>query len=207
MIGEKVLSELVNKNLRRFLIESTNLPTKISGSHQATGKVSTVCDEFHGFQLKGVGDMNGIISQKLEELHNQGFNVWVTDVQVTPNLESKSVKWNVTIDKSSDGDYWNGFTSRGAGCNNNIQTRWNSKEVGQSENDIINKIISTGICEKVSKIELVKKVEFTDLGEFSFVQGFYRYKCPEKQSLIDKKQPENIKNDDKKIFDFDTWEF
>lgn len=208
MILENILSKLIKKNLQGLLIESDNLPFIVPGQHEVKGNVTTPCDEFHGFQLKGIGDMNGKVSQKLEEFHNQGLNVWVTDVQVTPDLATKSVKWNVTIDKSSDGDYWNGFTSRGAGCNDNIRTRWNSKEAGQSKDDIVKKIIDKKVCKSVSEIELVKKVEFTNLGEFSFVQGFYRYKCPEKQKT---KSEEITTSSPPKInstkFDFETFEF
>lgn len=155
--------------------EKFTLPHVVPGSH--TGKD---CDSLHGFQLSGNNaDMNGIVKTALDKFKNQG--VWVSDVKV--NVNGMTVSWEVTIDKSSDGEFWNGFTSRGAGCDDNIQTRWNSESVGNGKQSIITKITTPPkgggkpICDSVNAIQLVKKVEFTNLDNNSFVQGFYRYKC------------------------------
>lgn len=155
--------------------ENFTLPHVVTGNH--TGKD---CDSLHGFQLSSnTADMNGIVKTELDNFKNQG--VWVSDVKVSVN--GMDVSWEVTIDKSDDGEFWNGFTSRGAGCNGNIQKRWNSEEVGNGVESIKTKITTPPkgggkpICNSVKAIELVKKVEFTKLGGDSFVQGFYRYKC------------------------------
>jgi hypothetical protein len=154
--------------------ENLTLPYVVKGSH--TGKD---CDSLHGFQLeRNDANMNGMVKEVLDKFKNQG--VWVSDVKV--NVNGMNVSWEVTIDKSNDGEFWNGFNSRGAGCNDNIQTRWNSESVGNGKQSIITKITTPPkggkpICDSVNAIQLVKKVEFTNLGGNSFVQGFYRYKC------------------------------
>jgi hypothetical protein len=154
--------------------ENLTLPYVVKGSH--TGKD---CDSLHGFQLeRNDANMNGMVKEVLDKFKNQG--VWVSDVKV--NVNGMNVSWEVTIDKSNDGEFWNGFNSRGAGCNDNIQTRWNSESVGNGKQSIISKITTPPkdgkpICDSVNAIQLVKKAEFTNLGGNSFVQGFYRYKC------------------------------
>jgi len=154
--------------------ENLTLPHVVKGSH--TGKD---CDSLHGFQLeRNDANMNGMVKEALDKFKNQG--VWVSDVKV--NVNGMNVSWEVTIDKSNDGEFWNGFNSRGAGCNDNIQTRWNSESVGNGKQSIITKITTPPkggkpICDSVNAIQLVKKAEFTNLGDNSFIQGFYRYKC------------------------------
>jgi hypothetical protein len=166
--------------------QNISLPHVVKGSHTGID-----CDSLHGFQLKrNNADMNGIVGTILGKFKNQG--VWVSDVKV--NVNGMNVSWEVTIDKSDDGEYWNGFTSRGAGCNGNIQTRWNSEEVGNGKQAIITKITTPPengkpICDSVSAIELVKKVEFTNLGGNSFIQGFYRYKCGNTSQSTTPSQP------------------
>ena len=149
--------------------ENLTLPYVVKGSYTGND-----CDSLHGFQLKrNNADMNGIVKTALDKFKNQG--VWVSDVKV--NVNGMTVSWEVTIDKSSDGEFWNGFTSRGAGCNSDIQTRWNSESVGNGKQSIISKIIESNICNNVNSIQMVEKAEFTNLGDNSFIQGFYRYKC------------------------------
>jgi len=176
------MNYIITESQLRVLIKEQNLtlPYTKKGSHTAP---NGDCDALHGFQLSRIGsDMNGIVKTELDKFSNQG--VWVSDVKVTVN--GMKVDWEVTIDKSSDGQFWNGFTSRGAGCNSGIDKRWNSEEVGNGPESIKTSIINdkdkqgnkkTPICKNVSNIELVKKVEFTNLGKNSFIQGFYRYKC------------------------------
>jgi hypothetical protein len=170
------------------------LPYTFTGSHVAAPSSGdpTGCDAFHGFQLdRSGGNMNGITKGWLDKYSPQG--VWVSDVkvQVSGAGPNASITWEVTIDKSSDGEFWNGFTSRGAGCNDNIQTRWNSEEVGNGPGAIQNNILEKKVCKKIKNFELVKKIEFTNLGDYSFIQGFYRYKCddiPPPQASQDTKQ-------------------
>jgi hypothetical protein len=162
--------------------ENLPLPYIVQGTHTAP---SNDCDALHGFQLKrNNADMNGIVKTALDKFKNQG--VWVSNVKVDVN--GMTVNWEVTIDKSNDGEFWNGFTSRGAGCNSDIQTRWNSESVGNGKQSIINKIIESKTCDNVKEIQLVKKAEFTNLGDNSFIQGFYRYKCDGKKQTTSPSQ-------------------
>ena len=169
------------KEMMGLIIEQNlTLPYIVKGGH-----VGKDCDSLHGFQLtKNNADMNGIVKTALDKFKNQG--VWVSNVKV--DVKGMNVNWEVTIDKSNDGEFWNGFTSRGAGCNSDIQTRWNSESVGNGKQSIIDKIIQNNICDNVSEIQLVKKAEFTNLGDNSFIQGFYRYKCDGKKQTTSPSQ-------------------
>ena len=178
------LQEQINrmKSMMGLIVEANNrLPYTFVGGH--TGKD---CDSLHGFQLeKNDANMMVIVKNELEKFKGQG--VWVSDVSVQVN--DMDVTWKVTIDRSSDGEFWNGFTSRGAGCNSNIQTRWNSDKVGNGPESIKNKIKEV-VCDQIKDFELLKKIEFTNLGDNSFIQGFYRYKCGYEPQKNDNKEIE-----------------
>ncbi len=169
------------RNLYGLLNEQNvpNLPYVVEGSHTVPKDDINHCDAFHGFQLKRNPDatMHEEVSNALNLFKGQG--VWVENVEITEtDVNKMKVSWKVTINKSQDGKFWNGFTSRGAGCGSkDLDTRWDSKAVKNDEGSIVNKIISTNTCKSVDKIELVKKIEKRNLGGFSFIQGFYRYRC------------------------------
>lgn len=148
------------------------LPTVVSGNYIASN-----CDELHAFQgTKGkvIGNMNVKVKEKLDECKKNNLSVWVSEVRVV--VKDMTVSWSVIISESNDGQFWGGFTSRGAGCNNRIETRWNDESEGNGPNSITNKV-KTAICADVNSVELINKVEFKNLGDNSFIQGFYRYKC------------------------------
>ena len=187
------------KQVMGLLEEQTQntLPYVVEGEHTVPQNDSNPCDAFHGFQLQRnpSATMNVQVKNALDLFKGQG--VWVSDVQLTDwDVNKGKVKWKVTIDKSSDGKFWNGFTSRGAGCNDNIDTRWDSESAGNGPQAIKTKITtevknndgtikSPKTCENVENIELVKKIEVltqtptskNSAGNFSFIQGFYRYRC------------------------------
>jgi hypothetical protein len=163
------------------LNEQVVLPVIVSGNYTATN-----CDELHAFQGTGgkvLGNMNKLVQVKIGELTKQVNKVKVTNVDVKVN--GMNVSWSVTISESDDGKNWVGFTSRGAGCNNNITNRWDDEGQGNGINSIKDKIKSVGIGD-VDKIELVRKFEYNG-GENSFIQGFYRY-CLVDNNL---QQPDN----------------
>jgi hypothetical protein len=167
IITESEKSEI--RKMYGLFNEQAQLPVTVNGNFTATN-----CDELHAFQGTGgktIGDMNGKVQQKISELNKQGLKVKVVNVAV--NVKGMSVSWSVTIDNSNDGKNWVGFTSRGAGCNNNIETRWNNESVGNGPESIKNKIKEVGIG-TVDQIELVKTFTHSDGGN-SFKQGFYRY--------------------------------
>jgi hypothetical protein len=162
------------------------LPYTFKGSHSVPANEENKCDALHGFQLERIkADMNGIVKKELDRFSGQG--VWVSNVEVTVDIDNLKVDWVVTIDKSDDGQFWNGFTSRGAGCNDDIQNRWKSEDEDHKNgpNSIVSKIKEKGICKGDVEIELVKKVDKIfekNYSQFSFVQGFYRYKCVPKRT-------------------------
>ena len=166
--------------------QALTLPYTFKGSHSVPANEENKCDALHGFQLERIkADMNGIVKKELDRFSGQG--VWVSNVEVTVDIDNLKVDWVVTIDKSDDGQFWNGFTSRGAGCNSDIQNRWKSEdeEHKNGPNSIVSKIKEKGICKGDVEIELVKKVDKIfekDYSQFSFVQGFYRYKCVPKRT-------------------------
>jgi len=166
--------------------QTLTLPYPVKGSHSVPANEEKKCDALHGFQLDRIGaDMNGEVKKELDKFSGQG--VWVSNVEVTVDIDNLKVDWVVTIDKSDDGQFWNGFTSRGAGCNGDIQNRWKSedKDHKNGPNSIVLKIKDKGICKGDVEIELVKKVDKIFQGnnsQFSFVQGFYRYKCVSKRT-------------------------
>jgi len=178
---------ITESQLRVLIKEQTlTLPYTVKGSHTVPANEENKCDALHGFQLGRIGaDMNGEVKKELDKFSGQG--VWVSNVEVTVDIDNLKVDWVVTIDKSDDGQFWNGFTSRGAGCNGNIQNRWKSEdeEHKNGPNSIVLKIKEKGICKGDVEIELVKKVDKIFQGnnsQFSFVQGFYRYKCVSKRT-------------------------
>jgi len=180
------LTENITKVTGLIKEQALTIPYTFEGSHSVPANEGNKCDALHGFQLDRIGaNMNGEVKKELDKFSGQG--VWVSNVEVTVDIDNLKVDWVVTIDKSDDGQFWNGFTSRGAGCNSDIQNRWKSedKEHQNGPNSIVSKIKEKGICKGDVKIELVKKVDKIfekDYSQFSFVQGFYRYKCVPKRT-------------------------
>jgi hypothetical protein len=183
---------IINENEKReirklygLINEQTQLPVTVSGNYSASN-----CDELHAFQGTGgktIGNMNGKVQQKISELTNLGLKVKVVDVNVKVN--GMNVSWSVIIDKSNDDKNWVGFTSRGAGCNGSITTRWNDENVGNGIESIKNKIKEQGIG-VVDQIELVKTFTHQE-GQNSFKQGFYRYCLLNQQKNTQTNNPQN----------------
>jgi hypothetical protein len=185
ILTENITSSKFSTEDKGLMKEQTlTLPYTVKGSHTVPANEQNKCDALHGFQLGRIGaNMNGEVKKELDKFSGQG--VWVSNVEVTVDIDNLKVDWVVTIDKSNDGQFWNGFTSRGAGCNGDIENRWKSEEVGNGPDSIVSKIKEEGICKGDVEIELVKKVDKIFQGnnsQFSFVQGFYRYKCVPKRT-------------------------
>lgn len=140
---------------------------------------ATNCDELHAFQStsgKVIGNMNVKVGDKLKELYDRGYNPMVTKVDVT--VSGMTVGWKCKIENSKDGKAWVGFTSRGAGCNNDVIKRSESKEFGNDKETARKKIMDT-YNEKAIEIEKIDEVVYT-AGENSFKQIFYIYTKPGK---------------------------
>lgn len=147
-------------------------PILIKDSYTATN-----CDELHAFQGTGgkvIGNMNVIVGDKLQEIYNNGYNPKVTKVAVT--VQGMVVTWYVTIDQSNDGNAWVGFTSRGAGCDNDIINRAESVSAGNDIGSLTNNILRV-YKESNIEIEVVNDFVYNG-GPNSFRQVFYRYTKP-----------------------------
>ena len=151
------------------------------------------CDELHAFEstcksnlfdkngecVGGttlVGEMHTKMLEKLNALYENGHNPKVSNVGVIVN--GNTVSWECTIVESADGKAWLGFTSRGAGCNNDIVARATSSVVGNDLKSLIGRINA-----KYGEpdIEIKKAKDYTyDGGGNSFRQIFYIYTRPKK---------------------------
>lgn len=180
ILTENITSSNFSTELTGLIKEqSLTTPYRVMGGFTVPANEQSKCDALHGFQLERTGaNMNGKVKEELDKFSGQG--VWVSNVEVTVDINKLKVDWVATIDRSDDGEFWNGFTSRGAGCNNDIENRWKSEDVGNGPNSITSKIKEVGICNGDVEIQLVKKFDAIFTGnnsQFSFIQGFYRYKC------------------------------
>lgn len=167
-----IITESDREHIRGLYEQSVTLPTTITGNYTAKD-----CDELHAFQStsgKVVGNMNVIVGKKLEEIYNSGVNPIVTKVDVKVN--NMTVSWSVTISESTDGKAWVGFTSRGAGCNNDVHNRAVSVAQGNDMNTAKEKIKKT-FNEANIDITMVNDFEYQN-PKNGFRQVFYRYTRP-----------------------------
>jgi hypothetical protein len=173
-MGKFVLTEEERKSIRGLygLNEQTN-SLSVSGSYTATN-----CDELHAFQGTGgkvIGDMNGIVAEKIKEWNSTGINVKPTNVTVSVN--GMKVSWNITFVTSDIN--WVGFTSRGAGCNQSIDTRAGNDSINNGPKSVVDALKKQG--KTVDKIEVINDYKY-DGGNNSFKQVFYRYTLVDKTS-------------------------
>lgn len=171
------------------------------------------CDELHAFEstcpskqfdkngkcigeTKLVGEMHTKMLEKLNALYGNGHNPKVSNVNVSVN--GNTVSWECTIVESADGKAWVGFTSRGAGCNNDIVARSTSSAVGNDLNSLRGRI-NARYGEPDIEIEEAKVYTY-DGGGNSFRQIFYRYTKPKnfppyknKQSVVPTVKPDSVK--------------
>ena len=151
------------------------------------------CDELHAFEstcpskvftggkceggTKLVGEMHEKMRIKLDDIYRKkGINPKVSKVEVSVN--GMTVTWTCTIVESTDGKAWVGFTSRGAGCNNDIIARAESAVVS-NDVDSIKKRINDKYEEPIIEIEKVNDFIYNGGGN-SFRQIFYRYTRPKR---------------------------
>lgn len=161
-----------------FSQKHISLPLVVTDSYVASN-----CDELHAFQStngKVVGNMNVVVGNMLKKLHKQGLNPIVDYVFV--KVDGMRVTWSVLIEESSDGQSWVGFTSRGAGCNNDISDRCDSPKYGNDVNTLIRNIIRVGYNKDTDfDLEIVNIIVYrgdgSEVGN-SFKQIFYRYTRP-----------------------------
>lgn len=153
------------KSVMRILTEQSNTLT-VSDTYTASN-----CDELHAFQSTGgkvIGNMNVIVGDKIKEWNSNGINVKPTSVTVSVN--GMTVSWSVEF---MDSDVnWVGFTSRGAGCNGNVDYRAGNDAINNGPKSVVSALSKQG--KTVGKIEVVDEFKY-DGGNNSFKQVFYRY--------------------------------
>ena len=153
------------------------LPITLTGTYTAAN-----CDELHAFQSTGgkvIGNMNVIVGKKLKDIYSQGIPPEVTRVDASVN--GMTVNWSVKIDVSQNGEAWMGFTSRGAGCGNNIYARATSEQAGNGPIALKNAIVNAGLNPTIDSFKLspINDV-LSSLGDrtMNFKQVFYKYTRP-----------------------------
>lgn len=180
-MGKFNITESEKKSIRRMygiLTEDVKLPTIVSGTYTASN-----CDELHAFQSTGgkvIGNMNVLVGNKLDEIYKSGINPKPTKVNVKVN--GMTVTWSVIIEESQDGKSWIGFTSRGAGCNNDVYNRAESSSQGNDINTAKQKIMTT-FNENNIEIEVVNDFVYKNQ-QTGFRQIFYTYTKPSKYPSI-----------------------
>ena len=158
------------KEMMGLITEQGTTPTAINLSVSDKYTASN-CDELHAFQGTGgktIGDMNGIVANKIKEWNKQNINVKPESVSVVVN--GMTVSWTVDF-VESDVNY-NGFTSRGAGCNSSVDTRAGNDSINNGPKSVIDALKKQG--KTVDKIEVVNDYKY-DGGSNTFKQVFYRY--------------------------------
>ena len=143
------------------------------------------CDELHAFEStsgKTIGGMNTKVNAELERIYALGINPEVTSVEVNMDAKNMTVAWKVTIDESTDGKPWVGFTSRGS-SGSGAFVRANGKAVGQDFDTVLNKV-RIAKSEPNGEMKLVKDMLYnlttsgTATGKCPTRQLFYTYTRP-----------------------------
>ena len=173
------------KEMMGLITEQGTTPTainlSISGNYTASN-----CDELHAFQGTGgktIGDMNGIVANKIKEWNKQNINV--KPESVTVKVNGMNVSWTVDF-VESDVNY-NGFTSRGAGCNNDIEKRAGNDSINNGKQSVVDNLLKKGT--NVIKIEEFDSFTYNGGGN-SFKQVFYRYITETKDNQVNVKSHE-----------------
>jgi hypothetical protein len=127
--------------------------------------------------------MNIKVGKVLTDLYNAGINPTVVSVEVT--VTGPVVKWTVTIDKSTDGKAWVGFSSRGsAGSlavateNFNGNSNTNPPTVGLLENIKINFPSDANSVELVDVTDFINRTSRIGTKTCNFWQKFAKYTLP-----------------------------
>jgi hypothetical protein len=183
-MGKFILTEEEKKSIRSLygLNEQTN-SLSVSGSYTAKD-----CDELHAFESTRkydkktntdvpvpIGEMHSKVANKINEWNSKGINVKPISVDVSVN--GMTVNWTVTFEQSDVN--WVGFTSRGAGCNDNVDYRAGNDAIKNGPKSIIKNL--TDQNKTLGKIEIVDEFKYNG-GNNSFKQVFYRYTLVDKTS-------------------------
>jgi hypothetical protein len=177
-IGGAVAVALVVLYFRRK--KNKMKPVIVEGSFRGAN-----CDELHAFESthgKTIGGMNTKVNAELEKIYAQGINPEVTSVEVNMDAKNMKVDWKVTIEESTDGKPWVGFTSRGS-SGSGAFIRANGKAVGQDFDTVLKKV-RVAKSEPNGEMKLVKDLLYnmttsgTATGKCPTRQLFYTYTRP-----------------------------
>lgn len=155
-------------------------PVIVEGSFKGAN-----CDELHAFEStsgKTIGGMNTKVNAELERIYALGINPEVTSVEVNMDAKNMTVAWKVTIEQSTDGKPWVGFTSRGS-SGSGAFVRANGKAVGQDFDTVLKKV-RVAKSEPNGEMKLVKDMLYnlttsgTATGKCPTRQLFYTYTRP-----------------------------
>ena len=163
-----------NQRLEKRLFNEQSNSLLVSDSYTAED-----CDELHAFEstkrtINGqvvtvtVGGMNTKVANKINEWNSKGINVKPISVDVRVN--GMTVSWTVTFEKSDVN--WVGFTSRGAGCNDNVDYRAGNDAINNGPKSVVDRLKTKN--KTVGKIEIVNDFKYNG-GNNTFKQVFYRY--------------------------------
>jgi len=181
-----IITEAEAQQIRNIygLNKLTN-PLEVSGSFTASN-----CDELHAFQGTGgkvIGNMNVIVRKKIDLLNSKGIKVKPTKVEVVVN--GMNVDWTVFFILSDKN--WIGFTSRGSGCNNDIEKRAGNDDPPYFNGPESIKAALLNQGKIVDEIEEINQVKHAG-GKNSFKQIFYRYTLVDDNVTLN--QPPTTKN-------------
>lgn len=170
------LNEEINriKEVMGVLKESKILlPMIVSGSFKGEGG-----DRSHAFQSTNgvvVGGMQTKVNAELKKVYNAGYNPDITNLKVTVDLSDNTTYWEVTIDKSKDGEAYVGIVTVGSCCSKTFEKRaddqvekmktWNSSP----ENHKLITVLKT-TNEGTSNGNLT-----IENGKYKLKQHFYKY--------------------------------
>jgi hypothetical protein len=176
------------------------LPYVIKDSYDANNPkftFSNTCDRLHAFQSTRVGDvsynvgeMNTKVRGYLDTMYDAGVNPDITSVKVDVN--GSVVNWEVTIDKSTDGKAWVGFSSRGSASNlptaklnfdgggNTVGLLQNIKATFKSDASSVElKDVPSAQQDTIDKFIYKKSIGISESGgDCNFWQKFAKYTLP-----------------------------
>jgi len=179
-----IITEEEKKSIRGLygLNEQTN-SLSVSGDYTAKD-----CDELHAFESTRkidkktnkevrvpIGEMHSKVANKINEWNSKGINVKPISVNVSVN--GMTVNWTVTFEQSDVN--WVGFTSRGAGCNEDVDYRAGNDAIDNGPKSIIKNLADKK--KTLGKIEIVDTFKYNG-GNNTFKQVFYRYTLVDKTS-------------------------
>lgn len=172
-------------------------PYTVQIKYTADGSKTNIVDEMHAFQSTrmkdpnnpnktipvNVGNGNVIVGDVLKKMYADGIKPVVTGVSVTTQHRQNSVglHWFITIEESTDGLAYTGFTSRGSASSAGLPSASQARSDGKDEMSIKNNIAKPVVQGGLGYMPKVFKQVGPDITEIDstyrryFRQVFYVY--------------------------------